>query len=204
MADIDQGNLKGAFDSLLQYIDKPWKILAVLTLAIAGFVGYFIMQNQEFLMAAYNKSKEQPKMESSNFDSMARLVLKHTGADLIVLFEVNGMLNTRKLLRMYDKDGNRIKDLDGTKIALFNKNNENNEDVVKMLAGEVVCAPYGSPQSMIGFFYKGRGINYFCRAPVPMSVEYFVGQVSVGWKVAPEGDQRGIMSAAADSLMELK
>lgn len=206
MADqqLDQVSAKDTVLGVLNYVDSPFKLGVVVLLAVMTFCGYFIYANQSFLLAAYNKNKEQPKMDSSNFDKTARLVLKNTGCDLVAIFSVNQMMNTRTLLAMYDKDGSRIKEMDGTSVPIFSKNESNNQDSISLMSGKVTQGPYTSPQSALGFYYVGRGVTWMARAPAPVDVRYWVGQLSLGCKVKPQNDVAPVMEAAADMLMENK
>lgn len=185
MADIDQGQLKGAFDSLLTYIDKPWKVAAIAFLGVLAFGGYMIHQNSAFLLAAYDKNKGIPKINHSKVDDTASFLIKQTGADMVAVFEVDVMLNTRHLLRAYTKDG-RDKSHDGTDVGMLSQNQDNNADLLSLYAGSIPCGGYTRAQSIIGLWYLQQGIAFTCRISVPETPGIFSGQITLGWKVPPE------------------
>jgi len=202
MAEIDQGQLKGAFDSLLQYIDKPWKVAAIAFLGVLSFVGFFIYNNQATLINAYDRSKTIPRMDSSRYDDSARLLFKATNADFVGIFEVDPIAGKRKLVRAYFPDLSRQKDVEGSQVPLFSKNQKNNEDTIALMAGKVPCSIYDYPQSEIGYWYVSNGLRYMCRVSVPPDPNEFAGQITVGWKVQPKEDPINYLNIASDILTQ--
>lgn len=203
MAEIDQGQLKGAFDSLLGYIDKPWKVLAILVLAIAGFVGYFIYTNQSFLIAAYEKNHAQPKINLSRSDDAANILFKETGADVVAIFSVDSILGKRVAQRVYSKTG-RNKEFDGENVGLFTSNADNNYDITRLMAGEIPCSNYRRAQSEIGLWYLRQGVTFTCRVSIPPEINLFIGQITLGWKEPPADIEKahGIMVLTAKMLVK--
>jgi len=185
MADLDQSQIKGAFDSLLTYIDKPWKVAAIAFLGILAFGGYMIHQHSAFLLAAYDKNKGIPKINQSKLDETASFLIKQTKADMVAIYEVDVMLNTRHLLRAYTKDG-RDKSNDGLDVGMLSQNQENNSDLLSLYAGSIPCGSYTRAQSVIGLWYLQQGITFTCRISVPEIPGIFSGQITLGWKTPPE------------------
>jgi hypothetical protein len=198
MADIDQGQLKGAFDSLLQYIDKPWKVAAIAFLSVLAFVGYFIYANQTFLIAAYDKNKSLPKIDISKSDDVAKMLIKEANADIVAIFEVDIMLGTRVLVKAYTKEG-RDKAHDGLDVGMLSANADNNADLLSLYGGNIPCGSYTRAQSIIGLWYIQQGATFLCRSSMPTTPGLFAGQLTVGWKTPPENitkmqDMMGIAS----------
>jgi len=198
MADIDQGQLKGAFDSLLQYIDKPWKVAAIAFLSVLAFVGYFIYANQSFLIAAYDKNKSLPKIDVSKADDVAKMLIKEANADIVAIFEVDIMLGTRTLVRAFTKEG-RDKSHDGLDVGMLSANQDNNADLLALYGGQIPCGNYSRAQSIIGLWYLQQGATFLCRSSMPTTPGLFAGQLTVGWKTKPDNiekmqDMMGIAS----------
>lgn len=201
MADIDQGQLKGAFDSLLQYIDKPWKVAAIAFLSILAFVGYFIYANQTFLIAAYDKNKSLPKIDASKSDDVAKLLIKEANADIVAIFEVDIMLGTRVLVRAYTKEG-RDKSHEGLDVGMLSANADNNADLLSLYGGQIPCGSYTRAQSIIGLWYMQQGASFLCRSSMPTTPGLFAGQLTVGWKTPPENiTKMQDMMAIASNMM---
>jgi hypothetical protein len=196
MAEVEQGNAKETLLGVLNYIDSPFKLGVVVLLALMGFFGYFVYQNQEVMVGAYMKSKERPAMNAGKYESAARLILKSTGAEMVVIFSVDTILGKRVVERSYLADGSRYKEFDGYDVGLFTKNINNNNDVIRLMANEIPCGEYAKAQSEIGIWYKSLGINYTCRISVPPDLNQFIGQITVGWKEKPS-DPESILPIAA-------
>jgi hypothetical protein len=185
MAELEQGNAKETLLGVLTYIDSPFKLGVVVLLAFLSFAGYFVYQNQAVMIGAYIKNKERPTMNSERFDAASRLIIKSTGAEVVVIFNVDTILGKRIVERVYLADGSRYKEFDGYDIGLFNKNTGNNNDIIRLMANEIPCGEYPKAQSEIGLWYKSIGINYTCRISVPPDQNQFIGQITVGWKDKP-------------------
>jgi hypothetical protein len=196
MAEVEQGNAKETLLGVLNYIDSPFKLGVVILLAFLGFTGFFIYQNQEVMVGAYMKSKERPTMNADKYEPAARLILKSTGAEMVVIFAVDTILGKRLVERAYLADGSRYKEFDGYDVGLFTKNIANNNDVILLMANEIPCGEYAKAQSEIGIWYKSLGVNYTCRISVPPDQNQFIGQITVGWKEKPV-DAETILPIAA-------
>lgn len=191
--------MKDLLPQILAYVSSPFRLFAIVIMAVLTFTGYFIWQNQEVMIGAYKKSKELPAMNASRYEDAAKLIFKGTNADLVVIFSVNTVLGTRVVERAYLPES-RHKDFDGYDVGLFTKNLANNSDIIKLMADEIPCSEYPKAQSEIGLWYKSVGINYTCRVSVPPSNNQFIGQITVGWKEKP-ADPEAMLVIASSMLM---
>ena len=186
MAEVDQGNAKDTLLGVLGYIDSPFKFMVVIVLAVLAFTGYFVYANQTLLIGAYQKSQELQKLDSSRYDDAAKLLFTSMKVDLVSILEVDPILGTRKVARIYTKEG-RVKDMDGSTVPLFSKNEANNKDVIALMAGQVPCSEQVRPRSEVSYFYMQKGVRWTCRISSPPDPNEFVGQITVGWAKEPEG-----------------
>jgi hypothetical protein len=190
---------------VLSYVDSPFKLFALILMAIFAFSGYFVWQNQELLMGAYKESKKMPSIVEDRVEDAAAHLLKTTNATIVAVFKVNPMFGTRVLYRAYTKEG-RDKINDGLDVGLFTQNSANNADVVKLMASEIPCGEYRSAQSEMGLWYIAKGVVYTCRISIPPDPSRFVGQITVGWDNEPADIQvaRTMMEIAATMLSRSK
>ena len=121
---------------------------------------------------------------NGKYEEASTFIFKNTNAELVAIFDVNTLLNTRKLAYMVTRAG-RIKTYDGSDVGLLTKNYDNNNDVIGLMSGKIPCSPYLKPQSFIGFIYKENDVGFMCRISVPAEPGMFIGQISVGWKEPP-------------------
>jgi hypothetical protein len=192
-------------DKVLAYVSSPFRLFAMVLMAVLTFAGYFVYTNQELLIGAYKESKKIPSIAEDRVEDAAALLFKQSGALVVAVFKVNSMFGTRVLYRAYGKNG-RDKTNDGLDVGLFTQNAANNADVVKLMANEIPCGEYKSAQSEMGLWYIARGVAYTCRVSVPPEPGRFVGQITVGWATEPEDmdSTRAMLQIAATMLSRSK
>lgn len=171
-------------DKVLAFVTSPFRLFAIVLMAVLTFSGYFVYQNQELLIGAYKESKKIPSIAEDRVEDAAAHLFKQSGALIVAVFKVNSMFGTRILYRAYGKNG-RDKTNDGLDVGLFTQNAANNADVVKLMANEIPCGEYKSAQSEMGLWYIARGVAFTCRISVPPEPGRFVGQITVGWAAEP-------------------
>ena len=178
-------NANSTLDKVLGYVDSPFKLFAILIMAVVAFAGYFLWQNQTFMMDAYKESKKLPEINTGRADDASSMLLKKTNATVVAIFKVNPLFNSRVLYRAYTKDG-RDKTIEDIDVGLFSQNSANNADVVRLMTNEIPCGEYRYAQSEVGLWYLEKGVAYTCRVSVPPDSHRFVGQVTVGWTEQPK------------------
>ena len=192
-------------DTFLKILDwvghSPLRVVMLLILGIFGMGGWFIYSEKDAFMASYRAQQALPRM-NGKYEEASAFIFKRSNADMVAIFDVNPLLNTRKLTYLVIKDQGRVRTYDGTDVGLFTKNLDNNKDVISLMSGVIPCSVYAKPQSFMGFVYLEAGITYMCRISVPPDPSKFIGQVSVGWKVKPEDDDsmRIIIRVASEML----
>ena len=188
-------------DKILAYVSSPFRLFAMVLMAVLTFAGYFVYTNQDMLIGAYKESKKIPSIAEDRVEDAAAHLFKQSGALVVAVFKVNPMFGTRVLYRAYGKNG-RDKTNDGLDVGLFTQNAANNADVVKLMASEIPCGEYKSAQSEMGLWYIARGVSYTCRISVPPEPGRFVGQITVGWATEPEDlDQAKAMLQIAATML---
>lgn len=192
-------------DKVLAYVNSPFRLFALVLMAVLAFAGYFLWTNQEFLLGAYKEAQKQPSIAKDRVEDAAAHLFKNTNATTVAVFKVNPMFGTRTLHRAYAKDG-RDKTNDGLDVGLFTQNASNNADVVKLMANEIPCGPYLTAQSEMGLWYISKGVTFTCRVSVPPEPSRFVGQITVGWDKEPPDMEaaRTMLSIAASMLSRSK
>jgi hypothetical protein len=177
-------NANSTLDKVLGYVDSPFKLFAILIMGVVAFAGYFLWQNQTFMMDAYKESKKLPEINASRSDEASAVLFKHTGAAVVAIFKVNPLFNSRVLYKAYTKDG-RDKSIEDIDVGLFTNNPANNGDVVKLMTNDIPCSEYRYAQSEVGLWYIEKGVAFTCRVSIPPDSPRFVGQITVGWAQPP-------------------
>jgi hypothetical protein len=190
---------------VLSYVDSPFKLFALLLMAVVAFSGYFIWQNQSFLVDAYKENKKLPAIAENRVEDVAAHLFKNTDAIIIAIFKVNPLFGTRVLFRAYTREG-RDKTHDGLDVGLFTQSSANNRDVIALMANETPCSEYATAQSEIGLWYIEKGVTFGCRVSVPPEQGRFVGQITVGWDKEPKDITKAIsmLQIASNMLSKSK
>jgi hypothetical protein len=182
-------NANTTLDKVLGYVDSPFKLFAIILMGVIAFAGYFLWQNQTFMLDAYKESKKLPEINTARADDVGSMLMKKTGATVVAVFKVNPLFNSRTLYRAYTKDG-RDKSIEDIDVGLFSQNSANNSDVVKLMTNEIPCSDYRYAQSEVGLWYLEKGVAFTCRVSVPPDSYRFVGQITVGWTEPPQDIQQ--------------
>ena len=176
---------------VLSYVDSPFKLFALILMAVFAFAGYFVWQNQSFLFDAYKENRKLPTIAEERAEDVAAHLFKNTDATVITIFKVNPLFGTRVLFRAYTREG-RDKTHDGLDVGLFTQSSANNRDVIALMANEIPCSEYTVAQSEIGLWYIEKGVTFGCRVSVPPEQGRFVGQITVGWDKEPKDLNKAI------------
>ncbi len=186
---------------VLSYVDSPFKLFALILMAVFAFSGYFLWQNQAFLFDAYKENKKLPAIAEDRVEDVAAHLFKNSDATVVAIFKVNPLFGTRTLFRAYTREG-RDKTHDGLDVGLFTQSTANNHDVIALMANEIPCGEYARPQSEIGLWYIEKGVTFGCRVSVPPEQGRFVGQITVGWDKEPKDLNKAIsMLQIASSML---
>jgi hypothetical protein len=199
-------SIKNFILSLLTWVgDSPLRLFSVILLCTLSGAGWFLYTEKDAFMSSYRAQQALPKM-NGNYEAAAAFIIKNSTAELVAIYEVNTLLNTRKLVYFATRSSGRDKLNDGTEVGLLTKNYENNNDVIGLMSGKIPCSPYLRPQSYMGFVYKEHGIEFMCRVSVPPEAGTFIGQISVGWRavVADPAESQTILLIASGLLFGRK
>jgi hypothetical protein len=185
----DKLNANTTLDKVLSYVDSPFKLFAILVMGIVAFAGYFLWQNQTFVMDAYKESKKLPEINAPRADEVSAMLFKKTGASVVAIFKINPLFGSRVVYKAYTKDG-RDKSVEDIDVGLFSQNAANNSDIIKLMTNEIPCSEYRYAQSEVGIWYLDKGVTFTCRVSVPPDNHRLVGQITVGWAEQPQDIQQ--------------
>jgi hypothetical protein len=192
---------KDYLDKILTYVDSPFKLVALVIMAVLAFMGFLIYKNLDLIVGTYKEQQRLPTLAENRLDDAVTHLFKNTQAEVVAIFKVDPILGSRVLYRAYTREG-RDKTKEGIDVGLFTANAANNRDVVALMAGEVPCVEYLSAQSEVGLWYIEKGMRYGCRISVPPEPGKFIGQITVGWKETPgEIERMKSMLAIAASML---
>lgn len=180
---------KDYLDKILAYVDSPFKLMALIIMAVLAFMGFLIYKNLDLIVGTYKEQQRLPTLAENRLDDAVTHLFKNTQAEVVAIFKVDPILGSRVMYRAYTREG-RDKTKEGIDVGLFTANAANNRDVVALMAGEIPCVEYLAAQSEVGLWYIEKGMRYGCRISVPPEPGKFIGQITVGWKETPGDIER--------------
>jgi hypothetical protein len=198
-------NANDTLSKVLAYVDSPFKLFAMIMMAVLAFGGWMLYDNKDLIVGTYKEHQKLPDIVEDRVEDAVAHLFKTTGATTVAVFKVNPLLGTRVQYRAYTKEG-RDKTNDGLDVGLFTTNQANNQDVVNLMAGNTPCGEYKAAQSEIGLWYIEKGMRFGCRISIPPEPSRFIGQITVGWATPPADlDQtRAMLNIAATMLSRSK
>lgn len=182
---------------VLRIIDSPFKLAAVVIIALLGGVGYLGYYLRDDIGAAF---RDHPVLKSQKeIVGAAKALLRDTTAVAIVVHEIHIGQNERITRLALAKDGSQSSELNGYTVSLFNDGrNARNKATIAMLRGEAYCAPFKS-SSKAGRYMNYHRVKYMCRAPIG-PVGQMHGYVAVGFI----GEPSDLGSAKARILIAVR
>jgi len=198
-------NANDTLSKVLAYVDSPFKLFALILMAVLAFGGWVVYDNKDLIVGTYKEHQKLPDIVEDRVEDAVAHLFKTTGATTVAVFKVNPLLGTRVQYRAYTKEG-RDKTNDGLDVGLFTANQANNQDVVLLMAGAIPCGEYKAAQSEIGLWYIDKGMRFGCRISVPPEPSRFVGQITVGWATPPADleQTKAMLNIAATMLTRSK
>lgn len=194
---------KDYLDKILTYVDSPFKLMALIIMAMLAFMGFLIYKNLDLIVGTYKEQQRLPTMAKDRLDDTVTHLFKNTQAEVVAIFKVDPILGSRVLYRAYTREG-RDKTKEGIDVGLFTSNSGNNKDVVALMANEIPCGEYRAAQSEVGLWYIEKGMTFGCRVSVPPEPGKFIGQITVGWKETPVDIEhmKSMLAIAASMLSQ--
>lgn len=173
----------GIVTAILHFVDKPWKIGALVVLAILAGGGWFLFTERARIADRLLQSAPESKLLPEVFAEDARRLLQITGADATVLMAVNLDDNLLRTVRGVDRDGRPWLPLEGQQLALYPDSSM--PVLFKLLRNEVVCADISDTTASKEFQAEyALGMRRTCLVAVPPLMHEMVGILIVSWRKA--------------------
>ena len=169
----------GAVDKILRFVDRPWKIAAVVVLALTLVLGMTLWEKRGELAEAILEHYVTPRLEPARFPKLARLLINETGAEVVVLAEVSARTNL-------------IKNVDGAKRGdpgwepqksprpLFAVMRDP-VAVVDLIEGRVSCRDIATQDGIEDQELARLGLKRRCYVAVPPVLDALVGGLEIAW-----------------------
>jgi len=170
------------FSTLLSYVDKPWKVFALIFLAMIGVITYTFYENRTEIASAIIHHFEDSRLLPDMFTKIAPALMAQTKADMTQLMEVDLEKNLVQSVSGYTKDGHTWVPDTNPKPAVTERSNP--KLLLAIIQSVPKCLPVTDDILLLRNEYNS-GLRYLCLVGVPPVVGIVSGLLYVGWTQTP-------------------
>jgi hypothetical protein len=170
----------GALDKVLAFVDKPWKIAAVVVLATTGLIAFALWEARATLMESIIHQWIKPRLESSRFTKeMATKILNDTRADIIQLAEISLSNNLIRNVAAFRRDVPNWHPQTNPRPIFYA--NRDPQFVIDLIEGKPICQdlPDGNEDEKA---LAELAMRRRCFIAVPPVLGQMVGGLALAWR----------------------
>jgi hypothetical protein len=186
----------GLLGQVLAYVDRPWRVVAIVVLFLVGGAGWVAYEQRDELIEAWLT----PDASTLNTDAVPaaldRLV-EETGADLVQVWAVDLSANSQRFIAARRKDGERPVIPEPRRLPVIVRATDL-QVLVDVINGHPACVDVTTAApSPVAQRLARRGMTRGCAIPIPPSPELFVGVIYITWLKTPErgGEEVALVAA---------
>jgi hypothetical protein len=192
----------GLIDRVLSYVDRPWKIAAVVVIAAAAIIGITLWEKRAEVAEAVLEGWVSPQLRPARFPKTAARLLDATNADIVLLAKVslrNNLITNLDGLRRADPAWEPVLNPRPLYGAIRDP-----ERYLALIEGRPVCHDLDPDDGEEERAEAALGIKRRCYQAVPPVLDSLVGIVAIGWRQPPsaeaEGGAKSLLWTAASEL----
>jgi hypothetical protein len=170
---------------VLSYMDAPWKVVAIVVLAVLGGLGFAAWEERAFLREVLLR-RPGPVILRSDVSAPLDSLLADTTVDLAMVWGVDLSRNIQQLVLARQRGGGAWS-MTPARLPVFVETSDPAQ-IVRMLRGSAVCGdPLGKQERILFRRLAEDGIRYICAVPIPPGPNSpLVGLLYFAWKTPPE------------------
>jgi hypothetical protein len=195
----EQAGTSGLLGQVLSFIDKPWKVAALVILFVVGGAGWIVYEKREQLLESW-LTPSAVTLKASEVPAALEKLVELTGADLIQIWEVDLGANVQRFIGARRHDGQRPVIPEPRRLPVITARSDV-QILVDVLGGRPACADISAKtHSPVVARLADRGFKRGCAVPIPPGPEAFVGIIYMAWVTAPEASVEDVAVQAAREI----
>jgi hypothetical protein len=168
-------------DRIIGYVDKPWKILAVIVLAGAAVVGWTLWERRAEIAEAVLEGWVKPRLEAERFTGkFGNELLQQTRADLTVLARITLHENLIQDIDGYKRDEPAWRPPPNPRPVFYAERDP--QLLVGLMEGKPICRDIIGNDGEEERLLAGLGMKRRCYVAVPPVLDALVGGLMVAWR----------------------
>lgn len=183
---------------LLDYLDKPWKVVAVIGLFIVGGLGWALYQSREAIIESWLTPSALALKVNDVPDALDKLI-GETDADLVQIWAVDLAQNAQWFVAARGKGGTRPVIPAPRRLPVIVSTSDATT-LVNVLNGYPICVDVSDTGSPLARRLAGRGMTRGCAIPIPPTSDAFIGVIYLAWQVATEKSVEDVAAGAAREI----
>jgi hypothetical protein len=191
----NRGWIAGTVAQVLAYIDRPWKVFAVVLLAMVAGFGWVAYQHSDELVEAWLTPSEVELKLADVPEALTKLS-EETSADLVQIWEVDLGTNSQRFIAARRHDGERPVIPSPRRLPIIVTVSDVRA-LERVLEGHPVCVEVTEFGSPLARRLAERGMKRGCAIPIPPSAQKFLGVIYLAWAapVDPSSEQVAVGAA---------
>jgi hypothetical protein len=175
----------GLLGQVLAYVDRPWRVVAIVVLFIVGGVGWVLYEQRDVLVEAWLTPSAATLKTDAVPAALERLV-EDSGADLVQIWSVDLSANSQRFIGARRHDGERAVIPEPRRLPVIVRATDL-QVLVDVINGHPACASItlAAPSPVVHRLAE-RGMQRACAIPIPPSPDAFVGVIYIAWLKAPD------------------
>jgi hypothetical protein len=189
----------GLIGQVLGYVDKPWKVVAVVVLVIVGGAAWITYEQRDELIEAWLTPSDLALRTDAVPAALEKLV-SESGADLVQIWSVDLSANSQRFIAARRKDGERPVIPEPRRLPVIVRATDL-QVLVDVINGHPACADVtlAAPSPVVHRLAE-RGMTRACAIPIPTSPEAFVGVIYLSWGTPPQHSAEEVALVAAREI----
>lgn len=188
-------------DHLLAYVDKPWKVAAVILLGLFGLLGYIIFLQRATIAEVILHGYVKPALKIETFDKDALGLLASWHADRVTLLSARIESNTATVVASFSPRGADLR-LQSPDRAMI-RETTSPALIIKFIEGAVICFDISPDSPVLERREEAdEGLKRGCVVAVPPVLDVLTGALYVAWKEPlPPAEEHAAMPAIHAAAM---
>jgi hypothetical protein len=189
----------GLLGQVLAYVDRPWRVVAIVVLFLVGGVGWVAYEQRDELIEAWLTPSAASLKTEAVPAALERLV-DDSGADLVQIWSVDLSANSQRFSGARRRDGQRPVIPEPRRLPVIVRSSDL-QVLVDVINGNPACADVtlAAPSPVVHRLAE-RGMQRACAIPIPPSPDAFVGVIYITWVRKPEPGVEEVALVAAREI----
>jgi hypothetical protein len=188
----------GLLAQLFAYVDRPWKVAAVIALLVVGGAGLVLYEQRDALIEAWLTPAE-PELKLALVPAALEKLVSESDADLVQIWLVDLEANAQSFVAARRRDGERPVIPNPRRLPVITTASDA-KALVDVLNGHPICIDITASGSPLARRLADRGMRRGCAIPIPPTGEAFVGVIYLAWSAPPDSGAESVAVGAARAV----